>query len=108
MPIENNVSETAISMRVRLGVSSIIENYPSSLRARVIHYNSHAIFDRLEFFTPRCQLCQMFIGHRFVWSMLQKEFEIPIDISVMSFGYFNHCVSDGTGILTQITGGSGK
>ena len=48
----------------------IIQNHPGSLRVGVIHYNSHAIFDRLEFFTPRCQLCKLFIGHIFALPVL--------------------------------------
>ena len=68
------------------------------MRVGVIHYNSHAIFDRLEFFTPRCQLCKLFIGHIFTWSVLQQKFKISIYIQPMCFCHLNHCVDYRTGI----------
>ena len=70
------------------------------MRVGVIHYNSHAIFDRLEFFTPRRQLCQLFIGHIFTWPVFQQKFKISINIQSVCFGHLNHCVNDCTGIRT--------
>ena len=55
------------------------------MRVGVIHYNSHAIFDRLEFFTPRCQFRQLFIGHIFTRSVLQQKFKISIDVQPIRF-----------------------
>ena len=68
------------------------------MRVGVIHYNSHAIFDRLEFFTPRCKFCQLFIRHIFTWPMLQQKFEISVNIQVVCFCHLNHCVDYRTGI----------
>ena len=68
------------------------------MRVGVIHYNSHAIFDRLEFFTPRCQLCKLFIGHIFTWPVLQQKFKISVNIQSMCFCHLNHCVDHCTGI----------
>ena len=74
------------------------QNYPSPLRVGVIHYNSYAIFDRLEFFTPRCQLCKLFFGHIFTCSVLRQEFKISVNIQPMCFCHLNHCVGHCTGI----------
>ena len=68
------------------------------MRVGVIHYNSHAIFDRLEFFTPRCQLCKLFIGHIFIWSVLHQKFEISVNSQIVCFCHLNHCVDYRTGI----------
>ena len=55
---------------------------------------------RLEFFTPRRQLCQLFIGHIFTWPVFQQKFKISINIQSVCFGHLNHCVNDCTGIRT--------
>ena len=68
------------------------------MRVGVIHYNSHAIFDRLEFFTPRGQLCKLFIGHIFTWPMLQQKFKISVNVQAVCFCHLNHCVDYRTGI----------
>lgn len=60
--------------------------------------NSHAIFDKLEFFTPRCQFYQLFIGYIFTWSVLQQKFKISVDIQPLYFYHFKHCVDYRTGI----------
>ena len=68
------------------------------MQVGVIHYNSHAIFDRLKFFTPRRQFRQLFIGHIFTWPMLQQKFEIFVNIQAVCFCHLNHCVDCCTGI----------
>ena len=60
--------------------------------------NSHAIFDRLEFFTPRCKLCELIIGHLFRWPMVQQKFQISVNIQVMRLCHLNHCINYSTGI----------
>lgn len=70
------------------------------MRVGVIHYDSHAIFDRLEFFAPRCQICQLFIGHIFTRSVLWQKFKISVNIRSMCFCHLYHCVNDCTGIRT--------
>ena len=75
-----------------------MQNDSSPLRVGVIYYNSHAIFDRLEFFTPRCQFRQLFIGHIFTRSVLQQKFKISVDVQPMCFGHLNHCVDYCAGI----------
>ena len=68
------------------------------MRVWVIRYNSHTIFDRLEFFTPRCQICQLFIGHIFTRPMLQQKFKISINIQIVCFCHLNHCINHCTDI----------
>lgn len=75
-----------------------MQNYPNPLRVGVIHSNSHAIFDRLEFFIPRCQLCKLFIGHIFTRPVFQQKFKISINIQPMCFCHFNHCIDYRAGI----------
>lgn len=60
--------------------------------------NSHAIFDRLELFTPRCHICQLFIGHILTWPVHQQKFKISINIQFVRFFHFNHCVDYRVGI----------
>ena len=60
--------------------------------------NSHAIFDRLEFFTPRCKLCELIIGHLFRWTMIQQKFQIFVNVKVVRPCHFNHCIDYSTGI----------
>lgn len=67
------------------------------MRVGVIHYNSHAIFDRLEFFTPG-KLCELIIGHLFRWTMIQQNFQISVNIQVMRLCHLNHCIDYSTGI----------
>ena len=40
----------------------------------------------MEFFTPRCQFRQLFIGHIFTRSVLQQKFKISVDVQPMCFG----------------------
>jgi len=73
---------------------------PQPLRVGVIHYNSHAIFDRLEFFTPGCQLCELLIRHTSVRSMLQQKFEISVNIQVVCLCHLNYCIDNCTGVCS--------
>lgn len=68
------------------------------MRVGVIHYNSYALFDRLEFFVPRCQIYQLFTGHIFTWPVLQQKFKISVNIQPMCFCHLNHCVDHCAGI----------
>lgn len=52
----------------------------------------------MEFFTPRCQFRQLFIGHIFTRSVLQQKFKISVDVQPMCFGHLNHCVNYCAGI----------
>jgi len=45
--------------------------YLQILRVGVIHYNSHTIFEMLEFFTPWCQISELFISPALVRPMIQ-------------------------------------
>lgn len=68
------------------------------MRVGVIHYNSHAIFDKLEFFTPGCKLCELSISHLFRWTMIQYKFQIFVNVQVVCLCHFNHCIDYSTGI----------
>lgn len=52
----------------------------------------------MEFFTPRGQLCKLFIGHIFTWPMLQQKFKISVNVQAVCFCHLNHCVDYRTGI----------
>ena len=79
---------------------SDIKNHLNPLRVGVIYYNSHAIFDRLEFFAPRCKLCGLSVCHLFRWPMLQKKFQISVNVQIMCFCYLNHGIYYSTGICS--------
>ena len=68
------------------------------MRVGVIHYNSHAIFDRLEFLAPGCKLCELIIGHFFRWPMVQQKFQISVNIQAVRLCHLNHCINYSTGI----------
>ena len=71
---------------------------PQPFAVGVIHYNSHAIFDRLEFFTPGCKLYELSIGHVFRWPMLQQKFQISVNVQAVRLCHLNHCIDYSTGI----------
>ena len=73
------------------------------MRVGVIHYNSHGIFDRLDFFTPGCKLCQLIISHLFRWTMLQQKFQISVNVQIVRLCHLNHCIDYSTGIGSVYT-----
>ena len=68
------------------------------MRVGLVDYNSHVIFDRLEFFAPRCKFCEPIAGHLFGWPMFQKKFQISVNVQVMCFCYLNHGIYHSTDI----------
>ena len=68
------------------------------MQAGVIHYNSHAIFEMLEFFTPRNQISQLLITPVPIWTLLKHVLQIAINVQVMGFGHFDHRINHGTGL----------
>ena len=93
-----NAAATTYKKFLQFYAKRSCKKHSSPLRVVVIHYNSHAIFDRLEFFTPRCQFRQLFIGHIFTRSVLQQKFKISVNVQPMCFGHLNHCVDYCAGI----------
>ena len=67
------------------------------MRVGVIHYNSHTIFEMLEFFTPWCQISELFISPALVRPMIQYVLQVIIYVEAMSAGHFYHRVDHGTG-----------
>ena len=80
---------------------SDIKNHLNPLRVGVIYYNSHVIFDRLEFFAPRCKLCELLVCHLFRWPMIRKKFQISVNVQIMCFCYLNHGIYYSTGICSR-------
>lgn len=52
----------------------------------------------MEFFAPRCQFSQLFIGHVLIRSALQQEFKVSVNIQIVYFRHLDHCVYNCTGI----------
>ena len=77
---------------------------PQPFASWSIHYNSHAIFDRLEFLAPGCKLCELIIGHFFRWPMVQQKFQISVNIQVMRLCHLNHCIHNSAGGSSFRTG----
>ena len=66
------------------------------MRVGVIHFNSHAIFEMLEFFTPWCQIGELLISPALIWPLVQDVLQVVIYVEIMSPGHFYHRVDHGT------------
>ena len=66
------------------------------MRVGVIHFNSHAIFEMLEFFTPWWQIGELLISPALIWPLVQDVLQVVIYVEIMSPGHFYHRVDHGT------------
>lgn len=73
------------------------------MRVGVIHYNSHAIFEMLEFFTPWCKICELLVRPALIRTLVQQILQIAVDVEVMRPGHLNDRVDYCAGICSLDT-----